>query len=392
MQKHSGLFSLNSVALWALLLSITAAPLSALSFQVLPKVSDVDRKLANMGANSVTDPLAQFVMSGLLPLVKSPVHEAITLNAVGCNVTPGQEKDCVVLGAIQANRFLLYGVRWPDDPPFTLDANKPPANINCDPRVTVRSTAQPKCWLGLFNDAGSKSKTILAKKPSAPAFGPGYYILYRSHYGDLQFFHAMAANDGERAVDTQRRLKMWAQFLWGVALGQVRTDKPIRDLGFADLKTYFPGEITVTNLFSTGLPEVRKDLDKVALGVLLHMVQDSFSAAHADRAPETGGKCEQIDRFSKPGKVTQFYSYANQTGKTHDEEDTFNALGLKTIQTSPTVVDASRDFIALWTEKPPWEQASKFFDCVFDLQNPDALAGPGRFVGQPTVVVVEPGE
>jgi hypothetical protein len=392
MQKRSGLFSLKFVALWALFMSASAVSLSAFSFQVLPKVSDVDRKLANMGANSVADPLAQFVMSGLLPLVKSPVHEAITLNAVGCNVTPGQEKDCVVLDAIQANRFLLYGVRWPDDPPFTLDANKPPANINCDPRVTVRSTAQPKCWLGLFNDAGSKSKTILAKKPSAPAFGPGYYILYRSHYGDLQFFHAMAANDGERAVDTQRRLKMWAQFLWGVSLGQVRTDKPIRDLGFADLKTYFPGEITVTNLFSTGLPEVRKDLDKVALGVLLHMVQDSFSAAHADRAPETGGKCEQIDRFAKPGKVTQFYSYANQTGKTHDEEDTFNALGLKTIQTSPTVVDASRDFITLWTEKAPWEQASKFFDCVFDLQNPDASAGPGRFVGQPSVGVVEPGE
>lgn len=392
MQKRSGLFSLKSFALCALLLAMTAVPFAALSFQVLPKVSDVDRKLANLGANSMADPLAQFVMSGLLPLLKNPVHEAITLNAVGCNAPAGNEKDCVVLDAIEANRFLLYGVRWPDDPPFVLDKNKPPAIPDCDPSITVRSTSQPKCWLALFNDAGKKSKTILAKKPSAPAFGPGYYILYRSHYGDLQFFHAMAANDGERAIDTQRRLKAWAQFLWAVAIGQVRTDKPIRDLGFAELKPYFPGELTATNLFATGIREVRKDLDKVALGVLLHMVQDSFSQAHADRAPEPGGQCEQIPRFAKPGKVIEFYSYANQTGNVHDEQDTFKSLAKHTEQISPSVVQVSRDFITLWTEKTPWEQASKLFDCVFDLQSPEAPAGPGRFVRQPSVVVVEPGE
>jgi hypothetical protein len=342
----------------------------------------------------VVDPLAQFFMNGLLPLLKDPVHEAITLNAAGCKAEPSKEKDCVTLDNIQANRFLLYGVRWPDDPPFTLDANKPPAIPNCDPSITLRSTAQPKCWLALFNDAGKKSKTILAKKPGVPAFGPGYYILYRSHYGDLQFFHAMAANDGERAADTQRRLKMWAQFLWGIALRQVPTDKPIRTLGFEELKTYFPGEMTATNLFATGIVGVRNDLDKVALGALLHMLQDSFSQAHADRAPEPGGQCEQSPRFAKPGKVTQFYSYANQTGSAHDEQDTFKSLAKHTEQISPNVVQVSRDFITLWTEKAPWEQASKFFDCVFDLQNPEALAGPGRFVGLPNVSVNEgnPGE
>jgi hypothetical protein len=392
MQKLNGLFSRKFVVRYALLLTMTAAPFSAFSFQVLPKVSDVDRKIAGLGVNSVVNPLGQFAMSGLLPMVKNPVHEAITLVAVGCNAALGQEKDCVVLNAIQANRFLLYGVRWPDDPPFTLDANKPPAIASCDPRVRLRSTAQPKCWVGLFNDAGKKSKTILANKPDTPAFGPGYYILYRSHYGDLQFFHSMAANDGERASDTQRRMKMWAQFLWGVAIGQVPIDKPIRTLGFEELKLYFPGETTATNLFATGIIEVRKNLNKVALGVLLHMVQDSFSQAHADRAPESGGQCDQIPRFAKPGKVTQFYSYANQTGKMHDEEDTFNSLGLQTLQTSPNVVEASRDFVTLWNEKASWEQTAKFFDCVFDLQNSDANAGPGRYVAQPNISVVNPGE
>ncbi|MES2951415.1 MAG: hypothetical protein V4858_23020 [Pseudomonadota bacterium] len=315
-------------------------------------------------------------------MVKNPVHEAITLAAVGCNVPASQEKDCVVLEAVQANRILLYGVRWPDDPPFALDRNKPPSISDCDTRVTMRSTAQPKCWMGLFKDAGAKAKTVLAKTPGSPAFGPGHYMLYRSHYGDLQFFHSMAAYDGERAADTKARMRMWAQFLWGVATGQVPTDRFIRDLGFAELTPYFPGDITVTNLFSTGIPEVRKDLNKVALGILLHMLQDSFSGAHTDRLPEMGGQCSDMPRFSRPGKVAQFYSYAQQEGGMHDEEDTFNSLGLQTLQTSPTVVDVSRDFVTLWNEKASWDQASKLFDCVVDLQDLEAAAGPGRFVVQ----------
>jgi len=365
-------------------LCVSSIAMSAASFQVLPKVSDVDRKVAGLGSGWILNPLGQFAMSGALPMIKNPVHEAITLSALGCNPSPGEEKDCVVLDAVKANRIVLYGVRWPDDPPFSLDRNNPPAISDCDARVTMRSTAQPKCWLGLFNDAGAKAKTTLAQKPGYPAFGPGHYLLYRSHYGDLQFFHSMAAYDGERAADTQARMKMWAQFLWGIAIKQVPTDRFIRDLGFDQLTPYFPGDITATNLFATGIVEVRKDLDKVALGVLLHMLQDSFSQAHTDRLPETGGQCSQIPRFAKPGKIAQFYSYARQVGKSHDEEDTFDALGLQTLQTSPTVIDVSRDLVTLWNEKASWEETAKFFDCVVDLQNPDEPAGPGRFVEQST--------
>jgi hypothetical protein len=390
MQKIEGMNAFSWTARLALILALAIAPIAAFSFQVLPKVSDVDRKLAGLGGNWVLDPLGQFAINGMLPMVKNPVHEAITLSAVGCNPSPGQEKGCVVLDAVQVNRILLYGVRWPDDPPFALDRNNPPAIANCDSRVTLRSTAQPKCWIGLFNDAGAKAKTILAKKPGYPAYGPGHYLLYRSHYGDLQFFHSMAAYDGERAIETQARMKMWAQFLWRIAIGQVPTDKFIRTLGFDELTPYFPGDITATNLFATGIVEVRKNLDKVALGVLLHMVQDSFSQAHADRGQESGGQCEQMPRFAKPGKIAQFYSYAQQAGHMHDEEDTFDALGLQTLQTSPSVIDVSRNFVTLWNEKATWQEASKFFDCVFDMQNPEAASGPGRYMAKPDTKITMP--
>ncbi|MDB5744674.1 MAG: hypothetical protein JWR68_2989 [Polaromonas sp.] len=373
-QRH-----VHQITRYLLALVITSMSFSAASFQVLPKVSDVDRKLAGVGG-SWFDPLTQFGISGLLPMIKNPVHEAITLAALGCTSSPSNEKDCVQLDAIQTNRVVLYGVRWPDDPPFALDRSSPPNISGCNPSVTMRSTAQPKCWLGLFTDAGTKAKATLKKKPGYPAFGPGHYLLYRSHYGDLQFFHSMANFDGERAGDTQARMRMWAQFLWGVAIKQVATDIYIRDLGFEQISPYFSGDITLTNLFATGIVEVRKDLDKVALGVLLHMLQDSFSQAHTDRLPETGARCSPFSRFSKPGKISQFYSYARQAGSSHDHEDTFDSLGIQTLQTSPTVIDVSRDVITLWNEKASWEEASKLIDCVIDVQNAETPAGPGRFV------------
>lgn len=360
-------------------LVLVASPANA--FQVLPKVSDVDRKLATLGSNTYVDAVGQYFLRSALPMIKSPVHEAITLAALGCSSQAGSERECVTLAAIGANRVLLYGVRWPDDPPFPLNREKPPRISACDVKVTLRSTAQPKCWYGLFTDAAKLAEIAYKKNPELPAFGPGDYLLYRSHYGDLQFMHSMGSVDGEVASDTIARMKMWAKFLWGVSTQQVPTGRFIRDLGMDDLAAYFPGDMTASNLFATGIVEVRKDLDKVALGVLLHMVQDSFSEAHAERAPETGAMCAGLP-VSKPGRILRFYSYARQSGSSHDEEDTFNALALHAMQASPNVVDITKEFIALWQKRAAWQDVETLFECVFDLQDKSSLAGPGRFVRQ----------
>lgn len=366
--------SLITIAIAALML-----PLAAQAFQVLPRISDVDRKLSSLGSHSILDGIGQWFVGNALPMIKNPVHEAITLNALACSAPTGSEHECITTDAVREHQVMLYGVRWPDDPPFALNRASPPRLSGCDARVTLRSTAQPKCWQGLFADAAKTAKHRTASKPSEPAFGPGDYLLYRSHFGDLQFFHAMATHDGEAASDTRLRMKMWAQFLWGVATRSIPTDRFIRNLEPAELGRYFPGDMTATNLLATGIVEVRKDLDKVALGALLHMLQDSFSQAHADRLPESGATCEAIPRFPQPGKITQFYSYAGQIGKLHDHEDTFDALGLQTLQGSPNVVDASRAFLSLWKEGAPWSEAEKYFDCAFALEAPEAKAGPGPF-------------
>lgn len=361
------------------LMAAALLPSVAPAFQVLPRISDVDRKLSGLGGNQFIDGIGQWLVGNALPMIKSPVHEAITLNALDCAVQAGAEKQCLTTEAVRVNQVLLYGVRWPDDPPFALNRASPPRIADCDPKVTLRSTAQPKCWKGLFSDADKTAKQRMASKPGEPAFGPGDYLLYRSHFGDLQFFHSMAAYDGETAAETRQRMRMWAQFLWGVATKAIPTDRFLRTVGVDQLEHYFPGDMTATNLFATGIVEVRKDLDKVAIGALLHMLQDSFSQAHAGRNPESGAACEAIPRFAQPGKVSQFYSYAGQVGRLHDHEDTFDALSLQTLQVNPNVVDASRAFLTLWKENAPWSEAEKYFDCAFALETPDAKAGPGPF-------------
>ncbi len=363
----------------AALIATVLLPSVAAAFQVLPRLTDVDRKLTGLGGNQFIDGIGQWFVGNALPMIKSPVHEAITLNALDCVVPAGSEAQCLTTVAVRENQVLLYGVRWPDDPPFALNRASPPRIADCDPKVTLRSTAQPKCWTGLFSDADKTAKLRTANKPGQPAFGPGDYLLYRSHFGDLQFFHSMAAYDGETAAETQQRMRMWAQFLWGVATKTIPTDRFIHTVGDDQLAHYFPGDMTATNLFATGIIEVRKDLDKVAIGALLHMLQDSFSQAHAGRHPESGASCETIPRFAQPGKISQFYSYAGQVGSLHDHEDTFNALGLQTLQVSPSVVDASRAFLTLWKENAPWSEAEKYFDCAFALHSPDTQAGPGPF-------------
>ena len=227
----------------------------------------------------------------------------------------------------------------------------------------------------LFNDAGRLAKQ---RAGNAPAFGPGTMLLYRSHYGDLQFMHSMAAFDGEPAADTRRHMRVWAKYLWGIAIGRTQTDVFIRDAQ-PELASFFPGEMTSVNLFATGIVEVRKRLPEVAFGTLLHMVQDSFSRAHTTRREATGASCPGLPGVEAPGRIEQFHGYAHQDAALHDAQDTEESLGLHTMQEAPSVVDVSRYFVTLWRDKASWEQVEPYVNCVFDVVDERTLAGPGPF-------------
>lgn len=362
----------RSMAVVALVTGATAAS----AFQVLPKVSDVDRKLGSLGENWLMDTAGQWFVRGGLHFKKKAVHEAVTLAAFGCNATRGDEMDCLTKEHVLKHRMVLYGVRWPDDPPFRLSAANPPQVSDCDVRITLRATSQPKCWLTLFFDA---EKRAAAYKGEGTPFGVGDMLLYRSHFGDLQFMHALASRNGEPAAATSEQMKTWAHFLWEMAGHRLPTDVYLRDLPGQRLAQWFPGEMTAQNLFATGLIEPRPHLDEVAFGALLHMVQDSFSAAHAHRADEGGARCSTYPSAPAPGKLLSFHSYVHQKSALHDVQDTAESMGIHSAEAAPSAVDASRVLIAAWMSKKAWAEIEPYIDCLLTLNAADAEAGPGPF-------------
>ena len=89
------------------LMTVALLPSITLAFQVLPRISDVDRKLSSLGGNQFIDGICQWFVGNALPMIKSLVHEAITLNALDCVVQGGLEKQCLSTEAVRANPVLI---------------------------------------------------------------------------------------------------------------------------------------------------------------------------------------------------------------------------------------------------------------------------------------------
>lgn len=144
-------------------------------------------------------------------------------------------------------------------------------------------------------------------------------LLCNSHNGDMQFLHSQASSIGEPALDTYRKVRGWAGFLYKVASGHLSDEELDQEycsyFSGDDVfsKAMLPGQDAVpcesvkdpkwrlTTLFTFKCPnplsskgcyeEVgssRFDKARInATGALLHLIQDSYSQSHAER-----GHCE----------------------------------------------------------------------------------------------------
>jgi hypothetical protein len=331
------------------------------AFQIHPNVSPKDSRLTNIAGFQAR--VSHQASDRFLGIFKSPVHEAITQSAFGC--VKDNPIDCA--GEKFASSAVIWGIRWNDDPPFRMKDKVQ----GCDCDQTIRFNTQPSCWYRLFKDAEKKAA-------KGKVFGPGYVLLYRIHFGDLQFVHAMASMEGESASTTRAHIMMWLEFTWQLATDTIRRDRYMKELGLGDLGTFFPGDLSASILFAQGYPPFQNEkISEVALGSLLHLVQDSFSRSHVTRANPTGADCEGMPNVPAPGAITQFHSYANQEPSKHDEMDRAHALRVHEIEDKPNVIDVSRTIVQLWQRKTPWEEVHKYFDYVFALDPAVKDAGPG---------------
>lgn len=260
--------------------------------------------------------------------VKGAVHERITRLAERCAALDPMPERCPLpttsreLDKVDwAAGNYWYAVRWPDDP-----------------------TRQGNMFGGVkFGINVGLGRCDHYLKPGKPFAG----VLCNSHYGALQFLHAMSSKPGETPAETRALVAAWARFAFGVASGRIMGTAPfcatVRAQGEPLAAALAPPEfpfckdgrspawkvrtlfvLRCRNPFSSQIcsEAIGDDADRYAklnaTGALLHLIQDSYSRSHTGRGivKPKGPYSARIDCLP----VSAFYLYRDNK-KLHGAAD-----------------------------------------------------------------------
>lgn len=314
------------------------------------------------------DPVARprgilWVPKALLDKVKEPVHEIMTVLAYDCHQDPskcaGKEVAWKRTNLKQKLGRLLDGVEWNDDPTLKLHGGLSAVK-----------------WAVFMGDADKIARCRRLARPgqTCKAIDASYDLLYRSHYGDLQFVHAMASTPDEPADVTRAKVLLWAEYTYKLAIGVIAPDRPLSEIAEVDVDAYLQrGSWTSRLLFTRDKPDMRNDTPKVALGSLLHMVQDSFSDAHAHRQLS----CNKL--AIRKGAIEEFHIYSLQAAAEHAKADVMPDWLAASALGEGNPVTASAWLIRFALEGKAWEEVRGWLtDNVFALSNQARPSGPGE--------------
>ena len=203
---------------------------------------------------------------------------------------------------------LIRGVRFNDAPPIrtarALMTLVTPSALICG---EVRVPENAACWALLMAHAGG----LAATDPANAVFKRGGNFLYRSHFGDMQFMHAMAER-GETLVQSHERILLWARFTYQVAGAEIAPETLIGTMPeFTSILGGFE-MVSVAEFFETRGATAPERIRRIALGALLHTLQDSFADGHAER--ESSG----VARF---GAISALRDFTCQSEDKHGAAD-----------------------------------------------------------------------
>ncbi|WP_422087398.1 hypothetical protein [Variovorax sp.] len=349
-------------------------PGASFAFELSPDGTSFEKKLAKKGQPTGDKLLSKIADLGVRKF-GSPVHEEIANRSLDCD---GDADICADPDWDPAQAYVLSGVRWNDDPPFRFESSFGKYG-GCKPGDTVRLVVQPECWGRVFYDGkkrAARGEVLNAK--TAP-------LLVRSHFGDMQFLHAMGSVDGESPDITYARIMMWAEFTWKVATKKIPANGIVANQGVVGIRDVFGmNGWSVQDLFALGNPNIRKPsyLGAVAFGSLLHTVQDSFSRAHVEREQVTkGAKCSgAASDYAAPGQIREFHSYSHQDADKHSAADVRAAFSVHWSSGPPTAVDVGRVLAQFYDRQADWLEVQPYVECVFRLAPTVTVASPGDYV------------
>ena len=118
--------------------------------------------------------------------------------------------------------------------------------------------------------------------------GPSNCMTRRSHFGDLQCLHGMATKNGESPGETKHNILTWAELMYKLACNnQGVADQAKRKDGLPAQftgSTVPTGDATIKQLLLATTPKYRfPNIQRRALGVCLHIIQDSYAVGHTQR-------------------------------------------------------------------------------------------------------------
>jgi len=290
--------------------------------------------------------------------IKEPVHENITLTAMVASkfqLSPSTQlwKDP------QVNEF-LRGVIWPDDPLSMMFDDKK-------------------------NDNADFSSGLLYGL--VYVFGGANCMLHRSHKGDLQFLHAMGSADGELPDDTSAKIRLWIEVMYRTALGEYTESTTLAAIPVVtssrsasyrmdwvfERYTPAPRSMTLKKLLTANTKYTGLNLQRRALGALLHTIEDSYSHGHTRRVLlNPGDVLSQSDKainfkagtWGKWGAVLNFHVYPN---KGHDNWDAYDKdkmniadpASFNALVGARDAIDKVTKMVDFWVSKTPYDNGPR---------------------------------
>jgi len=357
-------------------------PAAVPAFNLTPIYLETENQLDGSSANRVP-PFLRPVVANLLDQFADPAHEALTAVMFGCT---GDFDAC---GFSDANPEafvpggVLDGLRWNDNPIFRVSTRASNCRGGGAP-VFIDLDTDPLCWMTLFYDAGKRASGHPGEHFAGDRGNPPIALIYRVHYGDMQFLHSMASWDGETAAVTQAHILSWIEFTYKLHDGEIDDlDAPIVKQIPALAPIFERNGFSARSLMTPQALKASSDNDAnlraMALGSLLHTLEDSFSASHAMRDPALAQPtCDALPDAPVPGRISAFYAYNHQDGNKHKARDQSSAAKGQA-DAAASVVAVGKRVLALFDAGAPWSSAAPYFACLFAIAVPATPAAPGSY-------------
>ncbi len=320
-------------------------------------------KLQAVGPSSDASPLGVVNRQalGFLNHFTSDVHERIT-------------REAYETAGVKLTDDVIAGVRWNDNPP----AVRIGALFGACNGSDLKLADGMACWTNMVRiDRMAWEALSRREKAIAPL---------RSHFGDMQFLHAMASRSGEPAVETRRNALRYAEFAYRVARGEIGPRANIFALRNARTALDPDTSAWASDLFSAPAKRLwtvqdiylprSGNLRLIAFGSLLHLVEDSYSAAHIWRR-STRVQANGCPSYDATDPILRFHTYVGQDTEKHGLCD--DAPDWLETPRSGSPIEVLAQIVRAYRDGRDWPVVKAILEQqVFRLADDASDAQPGR--------------